>query len=88
MDVLLKRSIVSGFERLRVAEIDTRGVPGALGTRCLICETDRAIRRIWNYPADWSRIEDGKLLALFDAPIAARAAGAEPRGHTATAIER
>lgn len=52
-----------------VSEADARGVPGALNDCCLICETEAAIRRIWHYPADWHRLEDAKLMALFDAPF-------------------
>lgn len=70
MDVLLKRWVMRDGERTLVSECDARGVPGAAGTRCLICETDVAMRRIWSYPADWHRLEDARVLALFDQPFA------------------
>ena len=65
----MKRWVVRDGERTLVRECDARGVPGALGTGCLICETDDSMRRIWSYPADWHRLEDAKLLALFDQPF-------------------
>lgn len=52
-----------------VSEADARGVPGAQNDCCLICETETAIRRIWHYPVDWHRLDDAKLMALFDAPF-------------------
>ena len=55
-----------------VSEADARGVPGAQNDSCLICETESAIRRIWHYPADWHRLDDEKLIALFDAPFSSR----------------
>ena len=68
MEVLLKRLVVRDGERVTVAEVDARGVPGALRESCLICETDHAMRRIWRYPTDWHRLDDAKVAALFDAP--------------------
>lgn len=69
VEVLHKRWAVRGHERSMVSEADARGVPGALNDCCLICETESAIRRIWHYPVDWHRLEDAKLMALFDAPF-------------------
>ena len=69
MDVLLKRWVMRDGERALVSECDARGVPGATGTNCLICETEAAIRRIWSYPADWHRLEDATVFALFDQPF-------------------
>ena len=69
MEVLLKRWIVREGERWTVAEVDARDVPGARGNCCLICESDLSVRRLWTYPADWHRMEDGKLLGLFAAPL-------------------
>lgn len=69
VEVLLKRWVVRESERSVVAEVDARHVPGAQSDYCLICETDRAMRRIWRYPADWHRLEDAKLIALFDQPF-------------------
>ena len=58
-------------ERALVTEYDARGVPGATGTSCLVCETESAMRRLWSYPADWHRLDDRKLLSLFDQPFTA-----------------
>ena len=83
MEVLLKRWIVRGSERWTISEVDAREVPGARSDSCLICESDFSVRRLWNYPADWHRIEDTKLLCLFAAPmvksspVRARAIGLE-----------
>lgn len=68
MEVLLKRHVVRDGERVTVAEINARGVPGALRDECLICESDHAVRRLWRYPADWHHLEDAHVAALFDAP--------------------
>ena len=54
-----------------VAEVDARHVPGACSDYCLIRETDSQMRRIWHYPADWDRLDDAALVALFEAPYAA-----------------
>lgn len=78
VEVLLKRMVVGESERSVVAEVDARHVPGAQNDHCLICETERAIRRIWRYPADWHRMEDAKLMALFEQPFTA--AKAAPAG--------
>ena len=69
MEVLLKRWIVREDQRWTVTEMDARDVPGARADHCLICESDLSVRRLWQYPADWHRFEDGKLLALFAAPL-------------------
>ena len=68
VEVLLRRVVVRDGERVTVAEIDARGVPGALRESCLICESDHAVRRIWRYPADWQHLDDARVAALFDAP--------------------
>lgn len=79
MEVLLKRWIVREGERWTVAEMDAHEVPGARGDCCLICECDLSVRRLWSYPTDWHRLDDGRLLALFTAPLAR---GAPARGRT------
>jgi len=67
-----------------VSEADARCVPGAQNAFCLICETESAIRRIWHYPADWHRLDDEKLMALFDAPFnGSRREQGLPRGDAA-----
>ncbi len=69
MEVLHKRWIVRDSERFTIAEVDARSVPGARGSCCLICESDLSVRRLWSYPADWNRMEDARVLALFAAPV-------------------
>jgi hypothetical protein len=68
VEVLLKRWVVRDRERVLIAEVDARGVPGGSRASCLICDCEQSIRRIWNFPDDWDRMDDAKLLALFDAP--------------------
>ena len=68
VEVLLKRWVVRDGERVLIAEADARGVPGGSRASCLICDSERSIRRLWNFPDDWQRMPDEKLLALFDAP--------------------
>lgn len=75
MEVLLRRWIVRDGERWTITEVDARDVPGARGDYCLICESDLSVRRLWKYPADWHRVEDEKLLALFAAPLVSNAPG-------------
>ena len=71
MEVLLKRWVMRDGQRTLVSECEATGVPGAPGTSCLIWESDSAMRRIWNYPVDWHRMDDAQVLALFDQPYAA-----------------
>jgi hypothetical protein len=70
VEVLLKRWVTHGGERSLIAEVDARLVPGARNDNCLIRSTDTAWRRIWSYPEDWHRLDDAKLMALFEAPFA------------------
>ena len=71
-----------------IAEVDARHVPGARNDYCLIRSTDAAVRRIWSYPADWHGLEDGTLMALFEAPFAADAQRRDPAPATATGCAR
>jgi hypothetical protein len=68
VEVLLKRWIVRGPERTLIAEVDAHGVPGASRASYLMCDSEQSIRRLWNFPDDWHRMEDASLLALFHAP--------------------
>ena len=70
MEVILKRWIIRDGERWTVAEVDAHDVPGSRGDRCLICESDLSVRRLWSYPDDWNRLGEEKLLGLFSAPLA------------------
>ena len=76
MEVLLKRWIAHDGDRTLIAEVDARQVPGAQNDYCLIHETDMTMRRLWRYPQDWNQLDDAKLLALFEAPLAGTASGA------------
>jgi hypothetical protein len=50
--------------RWSVVEVDARGVPGALGPRCLVFTRADCTRRVWDYPADWRALGDAGLAAL------------------------
>lgn len=80
VEVLLKRWVVRGGERSLVAEAEARDVPGAQGPHCLILETEALMRRIWHYPADWERLDDSRLIALFEKPFVASAPDCVARG--------
>jgi len=47
-----------------ISERDARMVPGARGPRCLIFQSDEAVRRIWEYPAGWRDLLNPSLIAL------------------------
>jgi hypothetical protein len=68
VEVLLKRWVLRNRERILIAEVDARTVPGASRASCLICDCEQSIRRLWNFPDDWHRMDDAKLLGLFEAP--------------------
>jgi hypothetical protein len=51
-----------------VRELDTRGVPGARGPRCLVFEHPELVRRLWTYPVTWTALSDAALLRLVDQP--------------------
>ncbi len=50
----------------RVREMNTGAVPGAHASRCLICESDDVVRRIWNYPNNWRSLTDADLIGLCE----------------------
>ena len=66
MDILLKRRVLSGHERWLIAEVDARAVPGARAERCLVCQSDQVVRRLWDYPPNWYTLSDAALAALCD----------------------
>ena len=72
VEVLLKRWIAHDGDRTLIAEVDARQVPGAQNDYCLIHETEMSMRRLWHYPQDWNQLDDAKLIALFEAPLAGR----------------
>ena len=49
-------------------ERDGRAVPGSMGARCLVCMTDVAVRRLWEFPLDWRVLAQGDLQRLVDLP--------------------
>jgi hypothetical protein len=56
-------------ERWVVREVDARAVPGAQGERCLILENHDRVRRLWNYPAGWSRLPDETLIDIAESAV-------------------
>lgn len=36
----------------------------ARGARCLVVSSRDCVRRVWNYPGDWRRLDAGSLLEL------------------------
>jgi hypothetical protein len=50
--------------RWRVREVDARAVPGARAESCLLFEGEGVIRRVWNYPRDWSHLSPEDLVSL------------------------
>jgi hypothetical protein len=44
-----------------VREVDTRSAAWARGPHCLVFELEGAIRRVWEYPADWADLPDETL---------------------------
>lgn len=82
MDVLLKRRLLCGGDRWLIAEIDARGIPGAQADRCLVCQSEQVMRRLWDYPTDWHSLSDEALGALCEGVLAdmpAAHAGQEAR---------
>jgi hypothetical protein len=56
---------VDGFNILwRVTERDCRQDPGMRTTKCLVFSCDTAVRRVWNYPADWRSLDPAGLESL------------------------
>ena len=47
-----------------VSEVDGQTIPGARGARCLVFQSEIAIRRVWCYPGDWRAFSDADLAAL------------------------
>jgi hypothetical protein len=47
-----------------VEEVQTAGTPGARGPRCLLFESDHAVRRVWEYPSDWYAMDLRQLEEL------------------------
>lgn len=88
MDTLLKRRILSGTDHWLITEVDARGVPGARADRCLICQNEQVVRRLWAYPATWHELSDEALVALCDGKLADRASPQPDRSAGARAPHR
>jgi hypothetical protein len=48
----------------RIYELPGERVPASRGRRCLIFESDRAIRRVWNFPDNWLALSSSELSRL------------------------
>ena len=48
----------------RVWERDARGDPGAPHDACLIFACMEAVRRVWDYPANWRTLSPAELARL------------------------
>jgi hypothetical protein len=66
-----ERIIRRGAHEWRIREMNAGGIPGALGSRCLICESDDIVRRIWTYPDNWRDLPDDELLRVCERSTAA-----------------
>jgi hypothetical protein len=61
-----ERVVERGARRWTVREVNAAAVPGAAAPRCLICESDDVVRRIWRYPDNWLGLSDDDLLRICD----------------------
>ena len=61
-----ERLVERGDRHWTVREMDARGVPGARAPTCLICESTEVIRRLWDYPRDWRKLDDLELARLCE----------------------
>lgn len=61
-----ERIVAQGLRRWTVREVKADAVPGASAPRCLICESDDVVRRIWRYPVNWLLLSDEELLRICD----------------------
>jgi hypothetical protein len=64
-----ERRVARGPRRWIVREVDAQTVPGAAAPRCLICESDDVVRRIWRYPENWRSLTDDELLRICDRSV-------------------
>ena len=59
-----ERVIEKGSERWTVREVSADAVPGSVASRCLICESEDVVRRIWRYPENWLDLSDADLIGV------------------------
>ena len=78
MDILRKRRVGSGDDQWLIAEIDARHVPGGRADRCLVCQNEQVVRRLWEYPPEWYSLSEVALRALCEGQLADR----PPRART------
>ena len=48
----------------RIYEVASVNVPAPRGSNCLIFESVKAVRRVWNYPNNWHNLSSDELSAL------------------------
>jgi hypothetical protein len=48
----------------RIYEVASVNVPSPRGSNCLIFESAKAVRRVWNYPSNWHNLSSDELSAL------------------------
>ncbi|HEX8848854.1 MAG TPA: hypothetical protein VF761_04900 [Gemmatimonadaceae bacterium] len=72
MDILRKRRVGSGDDQWLIAEVDARRVPGGRADRCLVCQNEQVVRRLWDYPRDWFGLSEVALRALCEGQLADR----------------
>jgi len=65
-----ERIVEQGAHRWTVREVNADAVPGAAAPRCLICESEDVVRRIWRYPDNWLGLSDDDLLRICDKSLA------------------
>lgn len=51
----------------RLVERGAAEVPGARGAACLICLSEKVVRRLWQYPRHWRTLAPAELEALMAA---------------------
>lgn len=64
-----QRVVENREQRWTVREISADTVPGAAAPRCLICESDNIVRRIWRYPENWAALSDDELIKICDKSV-------------------
>jgi hypothetical protein len=50
----------------RVREARVRDIPGAERDSCLIADSGRVCRRLWNYPEGWTELPSEAVLEIFE----------------------
>ena len=87
MDIFLRRRVSSGADHWLICEVDARAVPGARADRCLVCQNEQVVRRLWAYPAAWHELSDVALIALCDGKLADVVEPSEPHRRERAAVQ-